>query len=515
MRIKALYFRLSTLLVLAVVSDSLHASVRLTTLYTFRKIGQPTGRLLQDKEGNFYGTASGFYDDQTYMLRPGAVFKISPQGEVVWQLQLTEKDGALPLPGLFQDEQGFLYGTASFGGIENFWVYSLGTVFKVSPDGELVWSRPFHGVADGEHPIGELVQGCDGSLFGTTHSGGTHGYGTIFRLTAAGAIKAIYSFNGYDGAGPSGGLVRGVDGYFYGTTQAGGGLFSYPFGTGDGTLFRMSCEGALTTLHKFTNPATNIDTESEIQGTVPTGQLIRRNDGCFYGVTEGRLTRAGTNFWGSVFKIDPNGTLSTLLYFDTSQSDAANPVGPLVTGYDGSLYGVTTQGGASVDDGAAGYGTVFKIAPAGTFLNIVSFRGTNGCNPFSGLIRGKDGSLYGTTHGNNIYGTDFGNDIFPGTLFKLSISRPVLSIAHRQQLVHPTNAEVTVTGQTKSRANVLDVFYQLNGGDWTEATTTNEWKNWSATVTLSPGKNILRAYAIDSTGDLSRTNSVKLLFDQP
>src|SRR5882672_8069338 len=108
MRIKALCLQLSTLLVLAVVSDSLQASVRLTTLYNFRDMGQPTGRLLQDKEGNFYGTASGFYNNQTYMPSPGAVFKISPQGELVWQLQLTEKDGAFPLAGLYRDEGGFL-----------------------------------------------------------------------------------------------------------------------------------------------------------------------------------------------------------------------------------------------------------------------------------------------------------------------------------------------------------------------------------------------------------------------
>jgi uncharacterized repeat protein (TIGR03803 family) len=504
MRIKALYLRLSTLLVLAVVSDSLQASVRLTTLCNFSKIGQPTGRLLQDKDGNFYGTAFGFYDNQTYMLRPGAVFKISPQGELVWQLQLTWNDGAFPSAGLFQDEQGFLYGTALLGGIEN-----QGTVFKVSTDGELVWSRPFHGVEDGEHPVGELVQGCGGSFFGTALSGGPYGGGTIFRLNPAGAMKTVYSFRGYDGWLPSGGLVRGVDGYFYGTTGSGGGFVSF------GTIFRMSCDGALTTLHKFGNVATNSDSAFGIQGMNPSGQLVQRKDGCFYGVTERGLTTQGTNLSGTIFKFDPSGTVSTLLYFDTSQSDAGDPAGPLVTGYDGNLYGVTTQGGASADDGSDGYGTIFKIAPVGTFLNIVSFRGTNGCNPFSGLMKGRDGNLYGTTHGNNIYGTDYGNGLFPGTLFKLSISRAVLSISHRQQLVHPTNAVVTVTGQTKSRASVLEVFYQLNGGDWTEATTTNEWNNWSATVTLSPGKNIFRAYAIDSTGDLSRTNRVKLLSDQP
>jgi uncharacterized repeat protein (TIGR03803 family) len=466
---------------------------------------------LQDKEGNFYGTASGFYDEQTYMPSPGAVFKISPQGELVWQLQLTEKDGAFPFAGLYRDERGFLYGTASFGGIENFFVNDLGTVFKVSPDGELVWSRPFHGV-DGERPIGEIVRGCDGFLYGTTAGGGQWGGGTVFRLTPAGAIKTVYSFRGYDGAQPSG-LVRGIDGYFYGTTRFGGPWFTPPFGLREGTVFRISCDGALTTLYKFSNP-TNIDTELGIQGMHPAGQLIQRNDGCFYGVTQGGQSH-GTNFWGSVFRFDPNGTLSTLLYFDTSRSDAAGPAGPLVTGHDGSLYGVTTQGGASPDDGLPGYGTIFKIAPSGIIWNIVSFRGTNGCNPFSGLIKGKDGSLYGTTHGNNIHGANYGNGLFPGTLFRVSISRPVLSIARPQQIIHPTNAVVTVTGRTKSRAGVLDVFYQLNGGDWTEATTTNEWKNWTATVTLSSGQNILRAYAIDSTGDLSRTNRVRLIFEQP
>jgi uncharacterized repeat protein (TIGR03803 family) len=495
MRIKALRLQLSTLLVLAVVSDSLQASVRLTTLYNFRDIGQPTGRLLQDKEGNFYGAASGFVDNRTHMPNPGAVFKISPQGELVWQLQLCEKNGVFPSAGLYQDERGFLYGTAYYGGIEKFWADSLGTIFKVSPVGDLVWSRPFHGV-DGANPTGEIVRGCDGSLFGTTLFGGTHGRGTIFRLTSSGVIKTVYSFSGYDGAQPSG-LVRGIDGYFYGTTRFGG--FSVaPYSFGDGTIFRMSCDGTVNTLYKFGNP-TDTDSGIAVPGMHPTGQLIQRNDGFFYGVTEGHPPGQGTNR-ASVFKFDLNGTFSTLYYFDDPQTFGPGPVGPLLTGYDGGLYGVTTRGGASR------YGTIFKIAPSGTFLNLVSFDGTNGCYPVSGLVKGKDGQLYGTT---------YGNDFFPSTFFRLSILRPVLSIARPRQIVHPTNAVVTVTGQTKSRTNVLNVFYQLNGGDWTEATTTNEWKNWTATVTLSAGKNILRAYAIDSTEDLSRTNRVKLLFDEP
>jgi uncharacterized repeat protein (TIGR03803 family) len=495
MRIKALCLQLSTVLVLAVVSDSLHASVRLTTLCNFRNIGHPTGRLLQDQAGNFYGTASAFlhWTDYGvgYFYTSGGIFKISPKGVPVWHLEAPRTLDVFPAARLFQDEQGFLYGTTVFEGSEN-----VGSVFKVSNDGKLVWLKSFNGL-NGALPGGEIVRDCDGSFFGTTFFGGQWGGGTVFRLTREGRIRTIHNFRGNDGTRSSG-LVRGVDGYFYGITYEGGFGLAFPFSFGDGTIFRMSCDGAVDTLCKFGNP-TNTDSGIAVPGKHPTGELIQCNDGFFYGVTQGDLPHEGT-FPASVFKFDANGTFSTLHYFDDSQGDGVDPAGPLLTGYDGSLYGVTTLGGAS------GYGTIFKISPSGTFLNLVSFNGTNGCSPVSGLIKGEDGHLYGTT---------YGDDFFPGTLFRLSILRPVLSIARPRQIVHPTNAVVTVTGQTKSRTNVLDVFYQLNGGDWTEATTTNEWKNWTATVTLSSGKNILRAYAIDSTGDLSRTNRVRLIFEQP
>jgi len=502
MRSKPLCLGLFIPLALAVASDPLQGSVRLATLCNFREIGRPTGRLLQDNEGNFYGTASGteYVANRRHVHTSGAVFKISPQGQLLWQLQFPGTNDVFPAAGLFQDEEGFLYGTTFYGGIQN-----QGTVFKVSANGRFVWSTPFRG-ANGAGPFGELVRGCDGFLFGTTVFGGARSVGTVFRLTSEGVIKTIYSFGGTDGAHPSAGPVHGVDGYFYGTTQFGGSSFTFPFASGEGTIFRISCDGTLTTLYKFGNPTNLVSGGFGLNGSYPTGQLIQRNDGCFYGVAEGGLTSQGTNFWATIFKFDPNGTLITLLYFNTSQHDGADPAGPLVTSNDGGLYGATAQGGASADDGSPGYGTIFKITQSGIFLNLVSFYGTNGCNPFSGPIKGKDGNLYGTTHGNYY---------FPGTFFRVSISRPVVSIARPQQIVHPTNAVVTVTGQTKSLASVLDVFYQLNGGDWIEATTTNEWKNWAATVTLSSPKNILRAYAIDSSGDLSRTNRMKLLFVQP
>src|SRR5215475_2231870 len=175
MRIKALSLRLSTLLVLAVVSDSLQASVRLTTLYNFRKIGQPTGKLLQDKEGNFYGTASAFlhWTDYGvgYFYTSGGIFKISARGVPLWHLEAPRTLDVFPAARLFQDEQGFLYGTTVFEGSEN-----VGTVFKVSNDGKLVWCKSFNGL-NGSLPVGEIVRDCNGSFFGTTAFGGQWGPG--------------------------------------------------------------------------------------------------------------------------------------------------------------------------------------------------------------------------------------------------------------------------------------------------------------------------------------------------
>jgi uncharacterized repeat protein (TIGR03803 family) len=208
--------------------------------------------------------------------------------------------------------------------------------------------QPFPNV---ENPSG-LVQGSDGSFYGTTLSGGTNGgSGSVFKISTNGALTALYSFTGTaDGANPSAALVQGSDGSFYGTTQYGG-AHTNQWGTGYGTVFKISANGVLTTLHAFTGGN---------DGTGPNG-LVQGSDGSFYGTTE-------YNFWGewwrgrgngTVFKISPTGAYASLysftVYTNGSTVDGANPSAALVQGSDGNFYGTTEYGGVS------GAGTVFRL----------------------------------------------------------------------------------------------------------------------------------------------------------
>src|SRR5262249_22120761 len=104
----------------------------------------------------------------------------------------------------------------------------------------------FRGGNDGGGPLGELVQGADGYLYGTTAGGGTYAAGTVFKISTSGTLTGLYSFTGNDdGQNPQAGLALGSDGNFYGTTQSGG------TNGGGGTLFKITPAGALTTLYSF------------------------------------------------------------------------------------------------------------------------------------------------------------------------------------------------------------------------------------------------------------------------
>ena len=75
---------------------------------------------------------------------------------------------------------------------------------------------------DGSAPYAGLVLGRDGNFYGTTESGGANGEGTVFKITPRGALTTVHSFNIYDGANPYAALVQATDGNFYGTTESGG-----------------------------------------------------------------------------------------------------------------------------------------------------------------------------------------------------------------------------------------------------------------------------------------------------
>ena len=291
-------------------------------------------------------------------------------------------DGANPQAGLVQGSDGNFYGTAQYGG-----TYGDGTVFQISPSGTYTTLYQFGGSpTDGQNPAAGLVQGSDGYFYGTTQYGGTNYDGTVFRVSPAGALTTLWQFCGnqdqfgncLDGANPSAGLVQGSDGYFYGTTQYGGTNY-------DGTVFRISPAGALTTLWQFCG---NQDQFGNcLDGANPSAGLVQGSDGYFYGTTQ----YGGTNYDGTVFRISPSGNLSNLWSF-TGGSDGAYPYAPLVEGSDGNFYGTAQYGGTYYA------GTVFQISPSGSLTNLWSFTGcVNGGYPQAGLVQGSDGNFYGTT----------------------------------------------------------------------------------------------------------------------
>jgi len=234
-----------------------------------------------------------------------------------------------------------------------------------------------------ENP-GILAQGRDGNLYGTAPTGGTLGFGGIFRITPAGAYSVIYNFDGtMHGKGPRGGLTLGADGSLYGTTGQGG-------TSNDGTLFKITTAGVLTVLHHFVYT----------DGTNPYAPPIQGTDGNFYGTCATGGTGAG-----SVYKMTPAGVLTPIHIM--AFSSGASPEAPLLQGNDGSFYGTTVSGGA-----AGGDGEVFKITPAGVLTVLYSFDFTHGSGPTGGLVQGNDGNFYGTTSG--------GGSLDGGVVFKLT-----------------------------------------------------------------------------------------------
>jgi uncharacterized repeat protein (TIGR03803 family) len=315
-----------------------------------------------------------------------------------------------PYAPLVQAPDGNLYGTTWSGG-NNY----EGSVFKITTNGVMTTLYSFSPVvetagevesnSDGAQPESALVLGPNGNFYGTAWKGGSNGNGAVFEITTNGAFTNLYSFSALttdsyngsrtnsDGVNPEAGLTLGPDGNFYGTASAGG-------SNGNGTVFEITPGGVFTTIHSFSagtyDGVNGTDTNSD--GGEPSGALVQGSDGNFYGTTySGGKTGSGT-----IFKVTPGGTLTTLYTFSAgvlsfssgdhyTNTDGAGPYAGLTVGLNGNLYGTASKGGIS------GIGTLFEITTGGTFTQLLTFTNANGANPGGALTLASNGNLYGTT----------------------------------------------------------------------------------------------------------------------
>ena len=377
------------------------ALANLTTLFSFSLSTSPGG---------------GYYDPSWLGVRPtlklvagpdGALYGVTPGSDFSGVLKVTP-DGAVTRVA----QVGAVVAlTAGLDG--NLYISNGSTIYRIGPDGTRTLFYSWSGTGELPRFATNLIQAADGSFYGM-------GAGKLFRVGAAG-LSVVSDFPSnitrYDG-----GLMQARDGSIYGARYP-----DYTSISPDlGFVFRLDLSGTVEKVHQF---------GASSAGTQPTG-LVQGEDGSLYGTTlQGGASVGLSSYAGTVFKIDPSGTLTTLHAFDGASSTSAggNRPNPLVQGRNGVLYGMTKFGGPE------GLGTVFRVTPSGEFATLHTFTAAeeglgptigNTLAPRSALLQGDDGPFYGVTR-NTIFRIDAtgtleqvarfiipagGGDVFPQTL---------------------------------------------------------------------------------------------------
>jgi uncharacterized repeat protein (TIGR03803 family) len=529
-----------------------------SVIYQFASPVILNGNLIVDKAGNLYGTGSV------------GVFELTPSSSGSWTETLLYAFSASPSGGLVFDPVGNLYGVTEGGGSSG-----LGVVFKLTPGSNGSWTETvlynFQGGSDGEFPEGILAFDQNGNLYGTTYSGGTADFGTVYELVSSitgwtkttlwnytggsdggnpafgvtlGASGQVYAaslvgspnpplnanssvielipanglwgettltrFSPTDGAGPETNLTAGTAGNFYGTT-IGGGAYGY------GTIFELTkSSGGIwteTVLYSFKSGLGN-------RGASPSA-LILDAEGNLYGET----AYGGAPGFGTVFELSPSAPgkwTEKDLYTFTGGTAGDHPLGGLVFDAQGNLYGATEYGGSGSGCGVAKCGIVFKLAPSsGTWSQTViyNFTGgaTDGANPGAGLVFDQNGNLYGTTQfGGNASACTKGC----GVVFQLSPSAGVWTehLLYMFTNAHPDGRQPAANLIFDPQGNL---YGTTEGGGTAHATccgivfklSPNSGGPWSETVLLSfPSDKSEGAYpagalVLDGSGNLYGTTS--------
>jgi uncharacterized repeat protein (TIGR03803 family) len=370
------------------------AAAGTSTAQTFTVLTTLTGNnaysqanLIQGVNGDFYGTSYGNAANSEY----GSVFEMGTSGIASTLYTFCSKknctDGSYPAAGLLLAKNLYFYGTTTSGG-----KYGQGTVYKLTSAGKLTTLYSFckeTNCSDGEDPIGGLVQGTDGVLYGTTAYGGINGEGTIFSITTSGTFTSLYSFcsgDCTDGKQPEASLVQGSNGNFYGTTSW-------------GTLFEITPQGVLTVLYEFCSLPSCED------GNDPLGNLAQSPAGVLYGAA----SKGGLNSGGVEWEYETSSS-SYQEIFEFGSNWGATP-NSATLGSDGNVYG--TSLGAVGTSGRYFPATAYEISAENyAFTLLYTFCQSGSCTasgpPGAGMVEGTNGIFYGTLEGGDVYSLSTG-----------------------------------------------------------------------------------------------------------
>lgn len=341
-----------------------------STIYQFSSGSNPNypvGVMAQGRDGNFYGiTLSGGGP-----ANQGAIYKISSAGVLTSLHAMAQSDGTT-CSGLTLGTDGNFYGTCHNGGTNDY-----GTLFKVTSAGVLTVLHNFAAqgsTSDGCEPLAPPIQASNGDFYGTTSFCGANNYGTVYKLTPAGAYSLLYSFQGppNDTLLPLG-LIEGTDGDLWGLGN--GWIIS------NGGVFKITLAGKESLVYAF---------KGDPDGAGPYTNLIQGSNGDFYGTTE----EGGSAQEGTIFQVTAGGK-ETVLYSFPNQTDGAYPSLPLTQGPNGMLYGAATD----CAGGGCSQAGLFDITTKGAYKNLYLYPlvCSNCGQPEAPLLLSTNGTFYSTT----------------------------------------------------------------------------------------------------------------------
>ena len=349
--------------------------------------GYPSQNMVDGFNGNLYGlTFEGGQFDKGVIFE----FDISNSSYAV-KYEFDGQSGAKP-GAMTYSEKGHFFGVTYEGGASN-----RGVIFKFDPRNDLYTKKIDFDATIGSRPLGAPTFGSAGKMYGTVSEGGSHSNGAIYEYdSSTNVIARRYSFTGSSGSSPTGELLSANNGKFYGMTISGG-------ATENGVIFEFDpLNGSFTK---------KIDFDDGAKGAHPYGSLIQASNGKIYGTVE----QGGTGY-GGLFEYDI--TLSNFNML-VSFSGFTNGYGSfprctLTEATDGKLYG-TTKGGLYHN------GNLFCFDPAsGSIESKISFSSDDqGSFPIGGLVQGANGRIYGMAYQ--------GGELRSGTLFEYDITRNVMT----------------------------------------------------------------------------------------